>query len=235
MKARWQIEADADSVTEAACRVISRAAHSAITERGRFQLVLAGGSTPLAAYRRLALSQQRWKSWVLYYGDERCVPSDHPERNSRKVIETGLAHRVAKHHPIPTGLGPREAAAAYGRRLDRATPFDLVLLGMGDDGHTAGLFPGRDWPKQRVFVVKGAPKPPPKRVSLSPEMLQNCRQMLVLVTGAAKADTVGRWRKGEDLPVARVSDIIQATVITERDCLPLAGGQSISTGESLES
>jgi 6-phosphogluconolactonase len=222
MQASWQSEPDAPSVADTACRLIGMAAKAAIAERGRFRLVLAGGSTPLATYARLAGSDQQWKKWTLYYGDERCYPADHPDRNSVMVEATGLPSLVGKHHPIPTELGGKPAAAKYRERIAAAMPFDMVLLGMGADGHTASLFPATKWPDKSVFAISKSPKPPAERVTLGPSALQNCRAMLVLVTGEEKAEAVQRWRAGEDLPVARVADIPQAQVLIERLCLTLA-------------
>ena len=235
MMARWQTEADAATVADTACRLIGIAARDAIRERGRFRLVLAGGSTPQALYRRLAVSAQNWTRWSLYYGDERCVPFDDPERNSRMVEQTGLAKKAGRHHPIPTELGGESAAAAYRERVEKALPFDLVLLGMGEDGHTASLFPDRDWPGQSVFAIDDAPKPPSQRVTLGVSALQNCRAMLVLVTGLSKAPALHAWRNGADLPVARVSDVEHALVLVERKCLEFANGQPIPAGEAIKS
>lgn len=221
----WQIEPDAAAVTDAACHAIHRAAEDAITARGHFHCVLAGGNTPLETYRRLAVSEQRWARWSLYYGDERCVPAEDPLRNSVQVAATGLPARVACHYPIPTELGCVAAAKAYAKRMAAADCVDLVLLGVGEDGHTASLFPGRDWPDATVFTVMDAPKPPPQRVTLGVKALQNCRAMLVLVTGAGKAAAVQQWRKGERLPISRVADPVGAQVILERNCLPLADDQ----------
>lgn len=225
MRARWQTETDAAAVADTACRLIGIAAREAIRERGRFRLVLSGGSTPMDMYRRLAVSAQKWKRWSLYYGDERCVPVDHPDRNSRAVAATGLAARVGKHYPIPTELGAEQAAIEYRARIDKAQPFDMVLLGMGEDGHTASLFPGHQWPRASVFAVPDSPKPPGERVTLGIKALQNCRSMLVLVTGMNKAEAVRQWRAGADLPVARVSDVEHALVLIERKCLAIADGQ----------
>ncbi len=234
MRAQWQTEADAKAVADTACRLIGIAAREAIRERGTFRLVLAGGSTPMDTYRRLAVSAQQWKHWSLYYGDERCVPTDHPERNSHNVMTTGLATRVGRHHPIPTELGARQAANEYRARVEKAQPFDMVLLGMGEDGHTASLFPGQDWPKESVFAVEHAPKPPPERVTLGVAALQNCRSMLILVTGMNKAEAVQKWREGADLPVARVSDVEHSRVLIERNCLALAGGQRAPGAVAIE-
>ena len=202
------------------------AARRAIAEHGKFRLVLAGGSTPQAAYQRLASSDQAWKRWVLYYGDERCAPPDDPQRNSHMVVETGLAEKVGKHYPIPTELGAKAAAARYRERIRNALPFDMVLLGMGEDGHTASLFPGNNWPDKSVFAVRQAPKPPAERVTLSVAALQNCHAMLVMVTGEQKAAAVQQWRDGADLPIARVSAVPQALVLVERKCLGVATDQS---------
>lgn len=234
MMVEWRTEVDAATVADAACRLIGIAARRAIAERGKFRLVLAGGSTPLAAYRRLAHSDQEWKRWSLYYGDERCLPVDHPDRNSQMVIATGLPARVGKHFPIPAERGAKLAATEYRARIKSAQPFDMVLLGMGEDGHTASLFPGHSWPDKSVFAVKNAPKPPPERVTLGVSALQNCHSMLVLVTGENKADAIRMWRGGADLPIARVCDVAHALVVVERKCLEFAGGQAAPADEAIE-
>ena len=235
MKTQWQTEPDAASVADAACRAIGLAARAAIGERGRFRLVLAGGSTPLETYRRLADSDQQWKRWTLYYGDERCHPADHPERNSVAVAGTGLVERAGKHYPIPTELGAKVAASRYRERIKGARPFDMVLLGMGEDGHTASLFPGRTWPDKPVFAVKDAPKPPPERVTLGIATLQDCLAMLVLVSGEDKTEVVQQWRDGADLPIARASGVAHARVLVDRNCLALACDQKGTQTEAIQS
>lgn len=233
--AEWQTEVDAAAVADAACRLIGMAARAAIADHGKFRLVLAGGSTPMATYERLAASGQDWKRWSLYYGDERCLPVDHPERNSQMVKATGLTLRVARHYPIQTELGAKEAATDYRTRIKRAAPFDMVLLGMGEDGHTASLFPGHDWPDKSAFAVKNSPKPPAERVTMGVSALQNCHSMLVLVTGESKIEAVRQWRNGDDLPVARVSNVGHAMVLVEKKCLEFAAHQSPQDEAEVES
>ena len=235
MNASWLTAANAAAVAEAACRLVSAAARQAIARRGVFRLVLAGGSTPLTTYRLLAASDQQWDHWYLYYGDERCVPPDHPQRNSRLVAQSGLTARVAGHYPIPTERGGTRAAAEYAVLIGPAMPFDMVILGMGEDGHTASLFPGRAWPEASVFAVQDAPKPPPERVTLGVSALQNCRSMLVLVTGPGKAGAVQRWRGGVDLPVARVCNIEQARILVDENCLTMADNQPEGSTQGIES
>jgi 6-phosphogluconolactonase len=216
----WQLLEDAEAVAHGAARLIAEAAAEAIARHGEFRLVLAGGTTPLAAYRELADTRQDWARWRTFYGDERCLPPDDPERNSRMALETGLTNRVGHDHPIPAELGAEQAAAAYAQAIAHVRPFDLVILGMGEDGHTASLFPGHDWGNDAVLAVHDAPKPPPERVSLGPAVLQDCRQLLVLVTGEGKREAVQAWQNGTDLPVARVSAVPQAVVLMERLCQP---------------
>lgn len=218
---RLEILADADAVAEEAARAILTSAARAIDERGRFRIVLAGGTTPLAAYRRLAGEDLHWDAWEVYFGDERCLPPDHVERNSR-AAHTALLALVpipaGQVHAIPAELGPDAAAAAYVRTIASARPFDLVLLGMGEDGHTASLFPGRVFPDDALVIpVREAPKPPPERVSLTPRALGECRAMLILATGAGKREALAAWRGGRDLPVARAAEAGRARVLVDRD------------------
>ncbi len=205
---RWHVLEDAASVARTVAEKILAAAHRAQTERGLFRLVLAGGSTPRRTYEVLARADADWSRWAIYFGDERCLPPSHPQRNSRMAAEAWL-ERVpippAHIHAIPAELGPEQAARRYATVVENAVPFDLVLLGMGEDGHTASLFPGHEHdPAEWVHAVHGAPKPPPDRVTLSVRALSAAHEAYVLVTGRGKCPALRRWRDGADLPVARI-------------------------------
>ena len=217
---KWLEFDTAAEVAIAAADSISEAAADAISQRGVFSLVLAGGSTPLACYRELSRRDLDWDRWQLFYGDERCLAADDAERNHRMVMGSGLTANIDQHFIIPAELGPELGAAAYQRTIADRFPFDLVLLGMGEDGHTASLFPNLEWQvsnrEQRVIAVEGAPKPPPERISMSPVALQDCRRMMVLVTGQGKRAAIRQWQQGVSLPVASVASIPQATVYIER-------------------
>ncbi len=204
----WHQYETPEDVAEAACQRIQQAAKKAISERGCFKLVLAGGSTPQLTYEKLTQCNCNWRHWQIYYGDERCLPVDHPERNSH-MANYSLLQQVAipeeNHFPIPAELGLVQGAAAYSQTIRHNFPFDLVLLGMGEDGHTASLFPGHSIENDAlVIAVSNAPKPPPERVSLTPTALNQSRQLLFLITGSNKSTAVSQWRSGENLPISLI-------------------------------
>lgn len=205
---RWHVFTDAEAVAAAAARRILAAAAAALATRGVFRIVLAGGRTPLRTYGRLSQATTDWTGWRIYFSDERCLPPAHEERNSRTAALAWLDRvpiPAANIHPIPAERGAETAAFAYSRVVSTALPFDLVTLGMGEDGHTASLFPGQVYPTTAsVLPVHGAPKPPPDRVSLSANTLSNSRESLILVTGVGKREAITAWRRGEPLPVTGI-------------------------------
>ena len=207
----WRVFADADVLAEALADALFEQAAVAIAARGVFHLVLAGGTTPLALYRMLAERNAGDARWHLWYGDERCLPAGHTERNSVMIESAWLAEsRIPPDHrrPIPAERGAPEAAALYAGWLAGVPDFDVVLLGIGEDGHTASLFPGHDWgtaaDSPDVLAVRAAPKPPPERVSLSAARLSRSAKVWFMATGANKRAALRRWARCEALPVAAV-------------------------------
>jgi 6-phosphogluconolactonase len=225
----WQYFPDADAVAAAATALILSAADAALSARGEFRLVLAGGTTPNKVYRQLAASPAEWSHWQIYFGDERCLPAADPGRNSTMAAATWLDHVGIPQknvHSIPAELGAQAAAQRYAPLVAAARPFDMVLLGMGEDGHTASLFPGHEHPAgEQVHAVSAAPKPPPERVSLSREALSDSHDVLILITGTGKRAAVQRWRAGEDLPIAHITAHDHLRVLIDRE----AGDTTIST------
>jgi 6-phosphogluconolactonase len=226
---RWRYFPDAAAVADQTVRWVLASARRAIAQRGQFRVVLAGGSTPKQAYKQLAASDADWSRWHLYLGDERCLPSADKQRNSRMINKTLVKRsRIPKQqvHWMPAELGAEQGAHAYESIVAEALPFDLVLLGMGEDGHTASLFPGhRHDPERLVVPVNNAPKPPPERVSLNYQALSRTREMLLLITGAGKRDALCRWRNGESLPVAMLEceagiDVLidDAAAVSRHEC-----------------
>jgi 6-phosphogluconolactonase len=215
--------ADAAALAHEAAGRILEQAELAVASRGRFSLVLSGGSTPAGAYGLLAeepyRSQVPWDSVHLFWGDERCVPPE-DERSNYWLARQAFISRVPippdSVHRIRGELAPKAAAQAYRRELEDffcgpLPRFDLVLLGLGSDGHTASLFPGSDaldaLADVAVAVEAEYEDRPVQRVSLTLPAINAARQALVLVSGAAKAKIVARvlGSRGGALPAEQVS------------------------------
>lgn len=215
---------DTEALHEAAARRVLEIAGAAIAARGAFHVALSGGNTPRGLHARLAHEPAAdWLRWHVWFGDERCVPPEHADSNYRMARET-LLDRVAipagQIHPMiaTAGQAPAEAARDYAERLAAKAPrrderpeLDLILLGLGGDGHTASLFPDtpildeRDRNVAEVFV----PKLDAWRVSLTPPSIERARHLLFLVDGNGKADILQRLERGPAtdetlLPVERL-------------------------------
>ncbi|OEJ64025.1 6-phosphogluconolactonase [Magnetovibrio blakemorei] len=219
---RWHSFTDGAHLEHAALNMIQDAAQTALTQRGAFHIVLAGGRTPQRVYGALKDLTTDWSAWHIYFGDERCLPPDNTERNSLMAADAWLDHLAippAHVHVIPAELGGEAAARAYSQTLAGVDAFDLVLLGLGEDGHTASLFPGQDWGETQTapaaLAVSNAPKPPPHRVSLSAQRLSNARQVVFLITGTAKIPAVTAWQKGDPLPAAAIKPAAGVDVLVD--------------------
>ncbi len=183
-------------------------------------LVLAGGSTPKAAYELLGGLRSDWSAVHLWYGDERCVPPDDEDANHR-MASRALDAPGATWHRMPAELGPDEAAAAYAEEIGGVT-LDLTLLGMGEDGHTASLFPGnRALDVDGVAVgVRNSPKPPPDRVSLTLDFLNASKRIVLLVAGEGKAEALATVLAGPhpDVP-SSLLDRSRLTIVADAAAL----------------
>ncbi|MEO7742046.1 MAG: 6-phosphogluconolactonase [Usitatibacter sp.] len=227
--ARWIGVADAAALRQAAGQRVLDAAARALERHGRFVIVLAGGETPRGVYTLLRSADTDWSRWEIWFGDERCLQPTDPARNSRMAADAWLDHvpiPQSRVHVIPGELGARAAALAYAQMLGGVGDFDLVLLGLGEDGHTASLFPGRDrsaGPSEAdAFAVLDAPKPPRQRVSLSAARLSRSREVLFLVEGDAKREAVSRWRAGADIPARAIRPPSGVDVLLEASLLGAA-------------
>ena len=223
---RWHAYPDKQSLQHAACEKILDCASDAIHQRGMFHLVLAGGETPRVIYRALRRASTDWSAWHIYFSDERCLPPQDSARNSRMAGDAWLDHvpiPALQLHVIPAERGLHEAAAAYAQTLSTVPDFDLVLLGLGEDGHTASLFPEHDWGSTArspdTLAVIDAPKPPPQRVSLSAARLSRARQVIFLVTGESKREAIDAWRAGKNIPARSVMPAVGVDVLVEATLL----------------
>jgi 6-phosphogluconolactonase len=206
---RWHQFHSQDEINQAAVTRILQAAEQAIAKHGSFLVVLAGGGTPKSVYQLLAKEQADWANWHVFHNDDRCLPTDHVERNSKMAREAWLNHVAIPQnqiHDIPAELGNIEGAKAYAKTLVGVRIFDLVILGLGEDGHTASLFPGQAVDNSAdVVPVFNSPKPPADRVTMSQNRLNNTYEVMFLVTGAGKQDAVNDWLKGEAIPATLIA------------------------------
>jgi 6-phosphogluconolactonase len=188
-------------------------------------IALAGGSTPKAAYRRVAEMDLDWSGATLWFGDERCVPPDDESSNYRMAKEA-LLDRIAGEPPDVRRMagekGPHAGAEDYERELQEALGeqlprLDLVLLGLGPDAHTASLFPGKpavDVTDRAVVGVEEAGMPPEvPRITMTVPMINAARQVVFLVAGEDKSDAVRRAFGGERSPDAPASLLTDDAVV----------------------
>lgn len=167
-------------------------------------VALSGGSTPRPVYERLATLEYPWEEVDVFFGDERCVPPDHEASNYRMAHQALLSRVPARAHPMfscdPDGY-ERELASVFGQGVPR---FDLVFLGLGDDGHTASLFPGDPALEVRDRFVVRVTRPDYERVTLTCPVLDAAAVAAFMVSGEGKRTPLRQLMNGGDIPAARV-------------------------------
>jgi 6-phosphogluconolactonase len=218
---------DAERAARRAADVMANQINDARMRGADVHFAVAGGSTPRRAYELLARMQGTWSHVHIWLGDERCVPADHEDANQRMLDESLLSKLRSVDgphlHPVRGDLQPEDAAWLYARELvetiGEQPVFDVVLLGLGEDGHTASLFP--DDPaalseEAPVIGIRSAPKPPPERITLTLPVLRRARFTLLLATGEGKRDALARVRAGDQaVPAGRLGDALDEIVCDE--------------------
>ncbi|WP_342378775.1 6-phosphogluconolactonase [Myxococcus stipitatus] len=200
-----------EGLAHQAAEWMAKALQAALATKPRASLALSGGSTPGPAYRELSRLTLPWEHVDLYFVDERFVPPDHPDSNYHMVEETLVGPLRLSPSQVFRMEGEREDRDAAARDYESRLPstLDVVLLGMGEDGHTASLFPGHpalEEKGRRVLSLVG-PKPPPWRMTLTMPVLLSASSVLMLVAGGGKRDVAKRALAGDlALPAARVSN-----------------------------
>lgn len=191
----FTVLATAEEVAEDAAASIAEALRA-----GGRTLVLTGGTSPIRTYQLLSELDVEWGRVAVLFGDERCVPPLDLESNYRLAKEN-LLDRVspAGVHRIPAELGPDVGANLYAKVVAATAPFDVVLLGVGEDGHVNSLFPGHRALKATGLTagIRDSPKPPLQRVTMTLEALRDAKRILIIATGAGKAKAVAMARRGE--------------------------------------
>jgi 6-phosphogluconolactonase len=212
---------DAGEVAAALADAIVDAGNAAMADRGTFRVALSGGSTPRAAYELLAQDPRRnalsWSDVFVYFGDERCVPPDDEQSNyrmARKAFLDAVPIPPKNVHRIRGEIDPGHAANDYASVLrdDLATPphFDLVLLGLGPDGHTASLFPGSNPDKDDSAWVRAvyAESQAMWRITITPLLINSARTVVFAVEGAGKAQILQTVLEGPRDPVKYPAQIV---------------------------
>ena len=219
---RWHAFDNLLDWRQAACDAIFSASSVAIKQRGAFHLVITGGETPYEIYRLLNVIRDDWSAWHIYFSDERCLLQTDSRRNSYMAKKIWLDHvpiPPSQLHVIPGELGANLAADEYARTLQNVDIFDLTLLGLGEDGHTASLFPDQEWgaapDAPDTLAVINSPKFPLQRVSLSASRLSRSRQVIFLVHGKAKHKIVAMWLAGKNIPARAIMPITGIDVLID--------------------
>lgn len=210
-----------DALSKAVAEHFVKLAERGTRSHGRFAVALAGGSTPEGAYRLLATTYKtkvKWQQVHVFWGDERTVPPDHQDSNYRMALDAFLSAV-----PIPAGqiyrmrgeLDPEEAAEDYNTRLQKffggvGPRFDLVILGMGDDGHTASLFPHTSALEEHEawVVANHVPQQQTTRITLTVPAINAAAEVLFMVAGEAKADALQAVLRGERQPAVYPAQLI---------------------------
>jgi 6-phosphogluconolactonase len=194
--------ADPEAVAARAAVEIARHLDEAIERRGSAHLALSGGETPARTYQLLAETVDSWEGVHVWFADERCVPPDNEQSNylmAAQALLDRIPMPAEQIHRMEGELGPQEGAKRYASELQThlsgALPIlDLIVLGIGPDGHVASLFPDAatlDAGDEAICLgVQDSPKPPPQRITLSLAMLRAARRCMLLATGVEKADAI---------------------------------------------
>ncbi len=217
-----RIYADAGAVAQALAEAFVAAGRTAIAERGAFAVALSGGNTPRAAYELLAADPLRtslsWNEVFIYFGDERCVPPDDPRSNYRMAREAFLdavpipsANVARMRGETDPGLAANEYATILRTDLGANPRFDLIMLGLGEDGHTASLFPGIGQVIEENSLVEAAYAQSQAmwRITVTPKLINAARRVVFAVEGVAKARALTAVIEGPREPITFPAQVVQ--------------------------
>lgn len=206
----WNVYNSFDDAAKMAAEFLANSIKKCIKDKGVCHVILPGGNTPVSTLELLAEKTLPWDKVHWYLGDERCYPQGHNERNDL-MIDTHLWSRISQTniHRISAEQGADKAAELYREEIKSIETFDIAFLGMGEDGHTASLFPVNIAleDSRSVVPVYDSPKPPDNRVSLSINTLLNVKIKVVLVAGKSKTTVIKQIKAGEPLPINCIGDI----------------------------
>lgn len=207
---QWNIYTTFNEASQQAADFLALQIERCIQSKDICHVILPGGNTPVESLRMLAEKKLDWEKVHWYLGDERCLPQGDSERNDLMLEKTLWSKLADTHvHRIAAELGAEQAAALYRDEIKEINEFDIAYLGMGEDGHTASLFPEHEALQDHrpVIPVYHSPKPPSDRVSLSLDTLAKTKCKIVLVSGQSKAAILTQIKAGDKLPINSIGDI----------------------------
>ncbi len=218
-----------EDVARAVADYLYQQIKNCVAKKARCNVVLPGGTTPARCLELLAEKSLPWNKIHWYPGDERCYPAGHAERNDTMITEKLFSQKAQAGknvptqnlHVIPAELGPEKGAEKYADVINSITALDIVVLGMGEDGHTASLFPDNialEDPRSVVPVYQ-APKPPAERISIGLNKLRDAGECIVIATGGNKREALTKLNAGALLPVVLVKP---DTWFLDRDADPMS-------------
>lgn len=210
MSHQWHIYNNFDELSQAAADFIADKIVQSIQQKDSCHIILPGGNTPVLCLSLLQQKALPWEKIHWYPGDERCYPLGHAERND-VMLEKNLWSKlpVSNSHPIPAELGSAVGASVYRKMINDIEQFDIAFLGVGEDGHTASLFPENKAlnDERSVVAVYNSPKAPDERVSMGMSTLKNAHCRVVLASGEGKADIIRQIKAGDALPINCIGNI----------------------------
>jgi len=223
---------DTSTLSDSLAEYILKAQRESIDKRGRFTIAISGGSLPKTLTALITKSGVKWDKWHIFYSDERVVPLDDPDSNHALAKGTLYSQVPIPRENIHT-IDPdllhdlEELADAYEKELIREFAqkdsarfpiFDLILLGVGPDGHTASLFPGHELLSEEdrwVAYIEDSPKPPPRRITLTLPVINHATRVAFVATGSGKAETLSAILDNPEkgLPAARVRPVAPGQLV----------------------
>jgi 6-phosphogluconolactonase len=219
LKNNWLIFADIDKLSgKLACDILDIAEKS-IQLNNIFKIVLTGGVSIMSVYKILSNSESDWSKWHVYIGDERCLPLKYKDRNDYTINNIWLNNGLIPKENINfmhAELGVNDGALHYEDVLKNIGDFDVVLLSVGEDGHTASLFPNHIYDENKSVVVEcNAPKFPKDRISMSYSRLDQSRNVFKIISGISKKNVVKLWLQGVNFPINKITGYSEKVYICE--------------------
>ena len=219
----WSVFEDIDKLSKQLASDILYIAKNSIKLNDSFKIVLAGGKSLIPTYKILSHSNSDWSRWHIYIGDERCLPLKNKERNDHNINIIWLNNSpIPKKniHFIRAELDAKQAVRHYETTLKEVENFDVTLLSMGEDGHTASLFPGHQYDNKRdVVIISNSPKKPKQRISLSYSRLNRSNKVFKIISGSSKCNAVKQWLNNIQLPINQINGDSEKVYLSQ-DALP---------------